>query len=167
MDAEASILIAEDDENDAFIVKRALQEAGVNCPVHFCKDGLEARAFLCGEAPYVDRQQFNSPWLLITDLKMPRMTGLELLKWLRGHAECGLIPTIVLSASGQTSDIQEAYRLGANSYLVKPSSYKDLVEAMRLIVGYWGICAKPATLPAWRPGVLTQQVQPVQPDQPA
>src|SRR5689334_11867221 len=126
MDAGAPILIAEDDDNDAFIVKRALQEAGVACPVHFCKDGLEVRAFLCGEAPYGDRRQFTSPWLLITDLKMPRMNGLELLKWLRGNS--GFIPTIILSASAHSSDIQEAYRLGANSYLVKPSSYQDLVQ---------------------------------------
>ena len=160
MDAEAPILIAEDDENDAFIVRRALQEAGAHCPVHFCKDGLEVRAFLCGEAPYGDRQQFTLPWLLITDLKMPRMNGLELLKWLRGHSGCGLIPTIMLSASGQFCDIQEAYRLGANSYLVKPSSYKDLVEAMKLIVGYWGICARPATPIDWQPGMLTPGVQP-------
>jgi CheY-like chemotaxis protein len=162
MDAEASILIAEDDENDAYIVKRALQEAGATSPVHFCKDGLEVRAFLCGEAPHVDRQQFTFPWLLITDLKMPRMNGLELLKWLRGHSECGFIPTIMLSASAQSSDIQEAYRLGANSYLVKPSSYQDLVEAMKLILGYWGICAKPAPPVIWPQGTLTPGVQPGQ-----
>jgi CheY-like chemotaxis protein len=143
IDAEAPILIAEDDVNDAFIVKRALQEAGATCPVHFCKDGLEARAYLCGEEPYSDPKQL--PWLLITDLKMPRMNGLELLKWLRGNADSGLIPTIVLSASGQYSDIREAYRLGANSYLIKPTSYLDLVKAMKLIVGYWGMCARPTT----------------------
>jgi DNA-binding NarL/FixJ family response regulator len=91
------------------------------------------------------------------------MNGLELLKWLRGHADSGLIPTIVLSASAQYSDIQEAYRLGANSYLVKPSSYQELVKAMKLIVGYWGMCARPATPPVWQPGMLTQQVRPDQP----
>jgi CheY-like chemotaxis protein len=145
MDAGAPILIAEDDENDAYIVKRALQEAGATCPVHFCKDGLDVQAYLCGEGPYYDRTQFALPWLVITDLKMPRMDGLELLKWLRSDTDCGFIPTIMLSASAQFSDIEQAYRLGANSYLVKPSGYKDLVEAMKLIVGYWGMCARPAT----------------------
>jgi len=75
------------------------------------------------------------------------MNGLELLKWLRGQAHSGLIPTIVLSASGQYSDIKEAYRLAANSYLIKPTNYQDLVKAMKLIVGYWGLCARPTALP--------------------
>jgi CheY-like chemotaxis protein len=160
MDAEAPILIAEDDENDAFIAKRALQEAGVTCPVLFCKDGLDVQAYLCREGAYSNPKQFNLPWLLMTDLKMPRMNGLELLKWLRGNADCSLIPTIILSASAQSSDIQEAYRLGANSYLVKPSSYKDLVEAMKLIVGYWGICSRPTTPLVSQPGVRTKPFPP-------
>jgi CheY-like chemotaxis protein len=143
MDTEAPILIAEDDQNDAFIVKRALTEAGATCPIHFCKDGLEVRAYLQREGTYSDCAQFALPWLLITDLKMPRMDGLELLKWLRTNADCGFIPAIMLSASGQFSDIQEAYRLGANSYLVKPSSYHTLVKMMKLALGYWEMCEKP------------------------
>ena len=113
MHGEPPILVAEDDETDAFIVNRALCETGAPCPVHFCKDGLEVRAYLCGEELYCDRQRFALPWLILSDLKMPRMSGLELLKWLHEHEEFGMIPTIILSASGQPSDIQEAYRLGA------------------------------------------------------
>jgi CheY-like chemotaxis protein len=143
MDTQAPILIAEDDQNDAFIVKRALTEAGATCPIHFCKDGLEVRAYLQREGTCRDCTQFALPWLLITDLKMPRMDGLELLKWLRTSADCGFIPAIMLSASGQFSDIQEAYRLGANSYLVKPSSYHTLVKMMKLALGYWEMCEKP------------------------
>ena len=143
MDTEAPILIAEDDQNDAFIIKRALIEAGATCPIHFCKDGVEVRAYLRGEGAYGDRTQFALPWLLISDLKMPRMDGLELLKWLRGNSEFGFIPTIMLSASGHFSDIETAYRLGANSYLVKPSSYHTLVQMMKLALGYWEMCHRP------------------------
>jgi CheY-like chemotaxis protein len=143
MDTKSPILVAEDDENDAFIVNRALQEAGVGCPVYFCKDGLQVQAYLGGEGPYSDRNEFALPWLLITDLKMPKMDGLELLRWLRNQSGCGFIPTIVLSASRQPPDIEEAYRLGVNSYLVKPSNFQNLVEMMKLVLGYWGICEKP------------------------
>jgi CheY-like chemotaxis protein len=136
-------LVAEDDENDAFILKRALEEAGATCPIHFCSNGAEARSYLCGEGAYDDRKRFALPWLVITDLKMPKVDGLDLLRWVRGQPEYRMIPTIVLSASGQFPDIQEAYRLGANSYMVKPSGYRNLVEMMKLLLGYWHACEKP------------------------
>jgi CheY-like chemotaxis protein len=146
MASSPPILVAEDDQNDAFILKRALEEAGANCPVHFCGDGVEARSYFRGEGPYDDRKTFALPWLVITDLKMPKMDGMDLLKWLRGHPDYKIIPIVVLSASGQFPDIQEAYRSGANSYLVKPSGYNNLVEMMKLVLGYWRICETPHLL---------------------
>lgn len=141
MEANSPILIVEDDDNDAFIVKRALLEAGVTCPLQFSKDGLQAQAYLCGKDLYVDRAQFPLPWLIITDLKMQRMDGLELLEWLRGHS--GYIPALVLSASRQMSDVETAYRLGANAYLVKPTGFRELVDMMRLVLGFWTMSEKP------------------------
>ncbi len=143
MDANSPILIVEDDENDAFIVKRALLEARVTCSIQFCKDGLEAQAYLCGKDPFTERSQFPLPWLVITDLKMQRMDGLEFLEWLRAYSGCSYIPTLVLSASRQLSDVATAYRLGANAYLAKPTSFRDLVEMMRLVLGFWTIAEKP------------------------
>jgi CheY-like chemotaxis protein len=143
MDANSPILIVEDDENDAFIVNRALLEAGVTCPIEFCENGLQAQAYLCGKEPYSDRSRFPLPWLLLTDLKMQKMDGLELLQWLRGYSGCGYIPTLVFSASRQASDVEAAYRLGANSYLAKPTNFRALVEMMKQVVGYWGISEKP------------------------
>lgn len=143
MDSNSPILVAEDDENDAFILKRALAQAGATCPVHFCKDGLAVQAYLGAEEPYSDRNRFTWPWILVVDLKMPKMDGLELLKWLRAHPEYKHMPAVVLTASRQPSDVKEAYRSGASSYLVKPSNYESLVEMMKLFLSYWEMCERP------------------------
>lgn len=143
MDSNSPILVAEDDENDAFILKRALDQAGATCPVHFCRDGFAVQAYFSGEDPYGDRKRFPWPWVLIVDLKMPKMGGLELLKWLRAHPEHRHMPAVVLTASRQPSDVREAYHAGASSYLVKPSNYESLVEMMKLFLSYWGMCERP------------------------
>jgi CheY-like chemotaxis protein len=143
MDKNGPILIAEDDANDAFILKRALVEAGATGPIHFCANGAEVCSYLRGEGQYDDRARFALPWLVITDLKMPQLDGLDLLRWIRAHPDFGLIPVIMLSASGQFIDVQEAYRMGANSYLVKPSGYNNMVEMMKQVLGYWRICETP------------------------
>jgi CheY-like chemotaxis protein len=144
---EFPILIAEDDENDAIILERALHKAGFENPIRFCRDGTEVIAYLCAEPPFQDRHEFPFPRVLITDLKMPKMGGIEILKWLYHHPDCNLIPKIVLTASKQSSDIQEAYKWGANSYLVKPSGYEQLTRMLKLVFDYWEMCEKP-TLPA-------------------
>jgi CheY-like chemotaxis protein len=138
------ILIAEDDENDAIILERALRKVGFENPFHFCRDGIEVLEYLRGEGPYHDRVKFPFPRVLITDLKMPKMGGLEILKWLHLHAECNVIPKIVFTASKQASDIQEVYKFGANSYLVKPGGYERLTEMLKLFFDYWNMCKQPA-----------------------
>lgn len=141
------ILIAEDDENDVIILERALRQAGFTNPFHVCRDGTEVVAYLCGEGEYTDRKRYPFPRMLVTDLKMPKMDGLEVLKWLHDHPECNVIPRVVLTASRQISDIQEAYKLGVNSYLVKPGSYVRLTEMLKLLFEYWEMCERPQ-LPA-------------------
>jgi CheY-like chemotaxis protein len=143
MDEEYPILIAEDDENDAIILERALRRVGFSNPFRFCRDGTEVVAYLRGEGEYQDREKFPFPRILITDLKMPKMGGIEILKWLYHHPECNLIPKVVLSASKHASDIQEAYKWGANSYLVKPGGYEGLTQVMKLFFDYWNMCEKP------------------------
>jgi CheY-like chemotaxis protein len=148
MDTALPILLAEDDENDVIILERALRQAGFTNPFHVCRDGTEVVAYLCREGKYADRARFPFPRILITDLKMPRMNGLQVLKWLHEHSECNLIPKIVLTASKQSSDIQEAYKLGVNSYLVKPESYHRLTEMLKLFFAYWEMCEKPELPPS-------------------
>jgi CheY-like chemotaxis protein len=143
MNEKLPILIAEDDENDVLMLQRALRKAGFTNPFHICPNGADAIVYLKGEPPYEDREKFRFPRLVITDLKMPQMDGFELLTWLQNHPDCNMIPKLVLSASRQQEDVKRAYRLGANSYLVKPSSFEDLVGNLRLCLEYWSICEKP------------------------
>jgi CheY-like chemotaxis protein len=147
MAGQFPILIAEDDENDAFILKRALRTAGFDNPFHICPDGLDVVRYLKGEPPYQDRQKHPFPRVLITDLKMPQMDGFELLIWLQNHPECNLIPRLVLSASQQQADIVRAYQLGVNSYLVKPATYDALVANLKVVLSYWTLCEKPELPP--------------------
>jgi CheY-like chemotaxis protein len=96
---------------------------------------------LRGMGQYADRTQYPVPGFLITDLKMPRKTGFELLEWLHVHPECGVIPTIVLSSSRQPADIKRAYEAGANSYFTKPADFSRLQELVKKIFDYW-ICSE-------------------------
>ena len=141
--SQLPILIAEDDENDAIILERALRKVGFTNPFHFCRDGTEVIDYLRGEGRYQDRNTFPFPRILITDLKMPKMNGLDVLRWLHDQPECNIIPKVVFTASKQTSDIQEAYKWGANSYMVKPGGYERLTELLKIFFDYWQMCEKP------------------------
>lgn len=121
------ILMAEDDPNDVMLARRAVAKAGFTWKVHVCKDGEEVKAYLKGEGIYADRAAYPFPRMLVTDLKMPRCGGLELLEWLQGHPDCNVVPTVVLSASPQQQDVKRAYQLGAKCYLCKPTSFEKLV----------------------------------------
>jgi CheY-like chemotaxis protein len=99
----------EDDENDAILLKRALRRLNVQNPVYIASDGEEGIAYLRGDGRYTDRAVYPFPGFIITDLKMPRRSGLEVLKWLREHPEFGVIPILVLTSSKEESDIAKAY----------------------------------------------------------
>ena len=137
------ILIAEDDANDAEMVRLALVKAGISNPAHLVTDGSDVIAYLKAEGPYSDREQFPFPRLLLLDLKMPGMDGLQVLEWLDSHPECSIIPTIIMSASSIDTDVKRAYQLGASSYFVKPLRFEDLVRMFRLVCEYWETCALP------------------------
>lgn len=131
------ILLAEDDENDVLILKRALKKAEISNPIHVVSNGEEVIAYLRAEGKYSNRQQFPFPRFLITDLKMPKMSGMEVLKWLNAHPECSVIPVIVLTSSKEEKDIVEAFRLGANSYMVKPANFDDWLQMVKTTFEFW------------------------------
>jgi CheY-like chemotaxis protein len=131
------ILVAEDSEDDIFLLERAFKKVGIGMPVHICRDGAEAMAYLKGEREFADRVRYPFPRVLITDLKMPKCSGFELLGWLHDHPECNLIPKIVLSSSAQPEDVTLAYQLGANAYFCKPGSSEKLISIVEISQKFW------------------------------
>lgn len=137
------VLIAEDDQNDAYFIQRAFQKCGFTRAPHICGDGMEAIQYLEGTGEFADRTRFPFPKLLLTDLKMPRLNGFELLKWLRDHQELMVVPTIVMTSSKDPSDVKYAYCLGANAYICKPVSPADLEKVIGALLQFWNWCETP------------------------
>ena len=137
MKSNASLLVAEDDENDVFFLQRAFQQAKVENPLHVVRDGQEAIDYLSGDGKFSNRTQYPLPHLFILDLKMPRKTGLDVLGWLYEQSELRCLPVLVLSSSSQRTDIERAYELGANGFVLKPASLEKRVELAKLIGAFW------------------------------
>jgi len=131
------ILLAEDDPNDVLLIRRAFERNHVANPVQVVRDGEEALAYLSGQAPFADRQRHPLPVLMLMDLKMPRKSGLEVLEWVRQQPGLKRLPIIVLTSSNQSPDINRAYELGANSYLVKPAGFDSLLDLVKNLDMYW------------------------------
>lgn len=131
------LLIAEDDANDVFFLKRAFEQADIQNPLHFVHDGQEAIDYLSGAGMFSDRIQYPLPSLLILDLKMPRKTGMEVLKWLDEQPELRRLPVVVFTSSAHQKDVERAYQLGANAFVVKPSSVGRRIELAKVIKGFW------------------------------
>jgi CheY-like chemotaxis protein len=135
--AAVRVLVAEDDGNDAFLLERAFQIAGVAARLRFVSNGGESIAYLEGREPYADRAANPLPDLLLLDLKMPQTDGFEVLQWLKSKPELSHIAAIVFSGSDQPVDIDRAYALGAARYLVKPHTMDTLVQVVRSIEKFW------------------------------
>ena len=131
------LLVVDDDANAAFLTARAFKSAGVAQPVLTVPDGKSAMDYLGGTGAYADRAAHPLPCLLLLDQKLPGRSGLEVLEWVRNRSPVCTLPVLVLSASTNDSDVQAAYLLGANGYLVKPSRFEDLLAMARAIKDYW------------------------------
>jgi CheY-like chemotaxis protein len=123
------LLLADDDQNGAQLTQRALKAAGIVEPVVYVRDGEAAIAFLAGGT--------EVPRLALLDQNLPRRTGLEVLEWIRRESRMPTLPVLLLSGSDYDSDVQAAYLLGANGYLVKPATYEATVEMATAIQLYW------------------------------
>ena len=136
-EAESIILLVEDDENDQAFIERAFARAGETNRVVLVDHGEAAVAYLQGTEPYGDRSAHPLPRLIITDLKMPKMGGLDLLKWLAQQEGIQGIPAIVLTSSSDEADVAAAFKLGAKGYMIKPVNFRDLEKLARTIADYW------------------------------
>jgi CheY-like chemotaxis protein len=145
-DGEFKVLLVDDSKDDAFFVRKALEKGGMGKSCMVVEDGEEAIKYLCGKGIYGDRRAYPFPTVILSDLKMPRMSGFSLLRWVREHPECSVIPTIVFSSSAVETDVKEAYRLGANAYIVKPTSPEEFEDLMRVTCQFWTRCERPPAL---------------------
>ena len=132
-----TILLVEDEENDVFFLKNAFKEVGILNPLKVAQDGQEAMDYLSGRGDYADRARFPLPSLTLLDLKLPRVMGLEVLKWMRAQPGLKTLLVIILTSSRLGPDIERAYQLGANAYLVKPSSPPELYKIATSIKQFW------------------------------
>ena len=144
-DKPFTVMLVEDDLNDIFIVKRAFKLAHIQNPLQVVTDGEEAIKYLRGEGKYSDRATYPLPHLVVMDLKMPRKTGFEVLEWIkRDGRPLRRIPVVIVSSSDNPADVNRAYELGANAYMVKPMDFRAVEHLFESITHYWGLeCAKP------------------------
>jgi CheY-like chemotaxis protein len=132
------VLLVEDDPNDIVLTRRAFRKAELPEPIAIVKDGEQAVAYLGATGEFTDRRAHPLPDLVLLDLKLPRMTGLEVLTWLRQQPSLQRLPVIVLTSSREISDVNRAYELGANSYLSKPVTFDSLTRIVSDLDRYWG-----------------------------
>lgn len=132
-----TILLVEDNEDDAFFMKRALHDAGINNPVVLLEDGRQAIDYLNGAGAYVDRAKNPLPMVIFLDLKLPFKSGHEVLEWIRQQPEFAKLIVIVLTSSNEPVDLNRAYKNGANSYVVKPPTPEELTELAKSFELWW------------------------------
>jgi CheY-like chemotaxis protein len=137
MKSQPTVLVADDDANDIFFLRRAFQKAGLSCPIVDVSDGERAINYLSGSDGFGDRGQFPIPSLLFLDLKMPKVSGFEVLEWLQKHKGIGSIKVVVLSSSNLPGDMQKARTLGAHDYRVKPADIDDMIAMVKEVASKW------------------------------
>jgi CheY-like chemotaxis protein len=139
---QTTILLAEDDPNDVTLIERAFRSSKLINPIQVVGDGEQVVDYLSGRPPYDDRERYPQPVLLLLDLDLPRKSGAEVLGWLREQGPLSRMPVVILTASKEHADINRAYDLGANSYLVKPVQFGALVDMVNKLNLYWMILSE-------------------------
>lgn len=140
------ILLVEDNPNDVELTLHALQKHHLTNQVHVVRDGAEALEFIFCTGAYANRRIENSPKVVLLDLKLPKVDGLEVLRKIKADPRTRRIPIVVLTSSREERDIVESYQLGVNSYIVKPVDFGQFTEAVRQLGLYWGLLNQPPTL---------------------
>ena len=138
MSAIRTILLAEDSLADAEMAIDALREANLANPIVHVEDGVEALDYLFRRGAYADREEGN-PSVLLLDIKMPRMDGLEVLKTIRGDEKLKHLPVVILSSSREESDLARSWDLGANAYVVKPVDIDQFFQAVKTLGTFWAV----------------------------
>ena len=137
------ILLVEDNPNDVELTLHAFKKHHIANRVHVVGDGAEALEYIFGTGAYADRDVNNHPKVILLDLKLPKVDGLEVLRRIKGDARMRAIPVVVLTSSREEGDIVETYKLGVNSYIVKPVDFEQFSEAVRQVGLYWMLLNQP------------------------
>jgi CheY-like chemotaxis protein len=152
------ILLVDDNPHDVILIRLAFRKVGIIDTIKLVKDGVEAMRYLNGEGSYGDRYLHPVPTLMLLDLNMPQTSGFEVLKWIRAKPQFERLTIVVMTGSKDTEDIQRAYSLGADSYLVKPTKFSDLVKMMEALKAYcWSPIGRIPNLPS-SPAGFTSRV---------
>jgi CheY-like chemotaxis protein len=137
MNEQAVILLVDDDSNDGTLIQRVFFRAKVLNPLVFLKSGEEAIDYLSGLGKYTNRAEYPLPALILLDIKMHGIDGLEVLRWIRTQPGLGTIRVVMLTSSDDTKDVNAAYQLGANSFLTKPVDFERFLQVAQALSGYW------------------------------
>jgi CheY-like chemotaxis protein len=137
------VLLVEDNPDDVFLVQRAFQTAQIKHPLLTVRDGQEAIDYLSGKGQYSSRSAHPLPQLVLADLQMPRVSGFDLIEWMRNDKFCKLMPIIILASSALPADVNRAYTLGANAYMLKPADARSLERLFHTIADFWLTGEKP------------------------
>lgn len=143
MSREGTILLVEDNPDDEALTIRAFQRNNIRNPLVCVHDGQEALDWLFGEGAYASRNPADRPAIILLDLKLPKVDGLQVLKRIRAHSATKLTPVVILTSSREDRDRLEGYSLGANSYIRKPVDFPEFVEAVRQLGLYWLVLNEP------------------------
>jgi two-component system response regulator len=134
---EVEILLVEDNPNDVELTLRALKKNNLTNKVHVVKDGAEALEYIFATGAYASRDSNHSPRVILLDLKLPKVDGLEVLRQIKSNERTKMIPVVVLTSSKEERDLVESYKLGANSYITKPVDFESFVKAVKELGLYW------------------------------
>lgn len=154
MKKEIEVLLVEDNAGDAEMAIRALRKSNLANSVLHLDDGAKALDFIFAEGTYADREIENTPNVILLDLKMPRINGLQVLKRLKSDPRTKNIPVVMLTSSREDPDIEECYSLGANGYVVKPLEFDEFHKAISGLGLFWMIVNQPPLSPVTTPNEL-------------
>jgi two-component system, response regulator len=140
------ILLVEDNPDDVELTLRAFRKNDISNKVVVAKDGVEALDYLFGKGMYAGRDVKDMPVVTLLDLKLPKISGLEVLKAIRQNELTKLLPVVILTSSAQEEDVATGYKLGANSFVRKPVDFKEFVEAIKFLGLYWLVWNQPPPL---------------------
>lgn len=143
---EKVILIVEDNPDDVDLTIRAFRKNNISNEVIVAKDGVEALDYLHGRGSYTGRDEKNLPVVILLDLKLPKVNGLEVLRNIRQDEFMKVVPVVILTSSAEEQDVMEGYKLGANSYVRKPVEFEQFVDAIRVLGLYWLLLNEPPRL---------------------